>query len=138
MTGGPIIVHDVEDVRAALASAADLGVGVVLLSAPGAAAYLGASVFRKMITEARRAHPAAQATAVLDCGGDAGLALNAMRHGVDAVKVDLPGEVRGRLKDIADQCNVVLYDDGRTVLDLSGVADARAACRAWLEGEGIS
>ena len=52
MNERPIIVHSLEDAEAALAAAADLGVPVTLRSAPGAARYLGATVFRDMISEA--------------------------------------------------------------------------------------
>ena len=51
MNERPIIVHSLEDAEAALAAAADLGVPVTLRSAPGAARYLGATVFRDIAAQ---------------------------------------------------------------------------------------
>ena len=132
MTGRPVIVHSLDHARAALAAADGLGAAVTLRSAPGAAAYLGASVFRDMVAEAALAFPDIPHTAVLDCGNDPGLALNALRHGVEALRLDAPADVRRRVADIAAQSGAVLDEDATTALDLFAVADADAACRAWL------
>ena len=47
-----IIVHTLEQATAALAAAEEFDREVTLLSAPGAAAYVGATVFRDMIAAA--------------------------------------------------------------------------------------
>jgi hypothetical protein len=57
MKDRPIIVHSLKDAQAAVTVAAELGVPVTLRSAPGAARYLGAAVFREMIAEASRSGP---------------------------------------------------------------------------------
>ena len=128
----PIIVHSAAHARAALKVAAGMGAGVTLLSAPGAAAYLGATVFRDMIAAAARDYPGVPVTAVLDCGEEPGLALAAIRHGVAAVRIHGPAAVREKLADIAAQRNVVVYEDDGPALDLFGVSDPEAALRAWL------
>ena len=132
MAGRRIIVHDLDHARAAVAAARKLGVGVTLVSAPGAAAYLGAGVFRHLVTEAAAAFPGAAVRAVLDCGADPGLALNALRLGVEAVRVDVPAPVRARLSDIAKRMGAALDEDEGAGLDLLDEADPPAACRAWL------
>ncbi|MSO93230.1 MAG: hypothetical protein EXQ86_07500 [Rhodospirillales bacterium] len=135
MSGRPIIIHDLAQANAALAAAEALSTPVVVRSAPGAAASLGAAVFRDIVTEARKAHPAAQVTAVLDCGGDAGHALNALRHGIGRIRVRLRTDVRARILDIAAQSGATVEDAGdeQAALDLLDAEDAYAEARAWLE-----
>jgi len=132
VTGRPVIVHSLDHARAALAAADGLGAAVMLRSAPGAAAYLGASVFRDMMAEAALAFPDVSYTAVLDCGNDPGLALNALRHGIKALRLDAPADVRRRVADIAAQTGAVLDEDLGLTLDLFTVANPEAACHAWL------
>ena len=132
MTGRAVIVHSLDHALAALAAAHGTGAAVTLRSAPGAAAYLGASVFRDMVAEAALAFPAVPLTAVLDCGNDPGLALNALRQRIGALRLDASADVRRRVADIAAQTGAVLDGDLGPALDLFAVADAEAACRAWL------
>jgi len=135
MNERPIIVHSLEDAEAALAAAADLGVPVTLRSAPGAARYLGATVFRDMISEAAKPYSGLSVTAVFDCGGDPGLALGALRHGLKAVRIDSAADVRGKIADIAAQSGArVDFDDEDSIeaLDLLDLDDPEAAVRAWL------
>src|SRR4051812_48207499 len=73
-----VIVHGLADARAVLAP----GVPVTLLSGPGAAGYAGCQWWRAMIAAARRAHPATEATDILDCGDAPGLAMSALRMDV--------------------------------------------------------
>src|SRR3990167_5130631 len=88
MLNRPIIVHDIEDARAALAAAVEAGIAsLTLRSAVGAARYLGATVFRDMIAEAARPYPGVAVTAVFDCGDDPGLALGALRHGLKVIRL---------------------------------------------------
>ena len=132
MTGRAIIVHDLDHAVGALRAAGELGVAVTLRSAPGAAAYLGAAVFRDIIKAAQAAHPGVAVTAVLDCADNPGLALNALREGVLAVRLEAPGDLKARVADIAAQLDGTLDEDDRAALDLMDADDAYAACRAWL------
>ena len=135
MVRGSIIVHGIDHARAAIGAAAGLGVPVTLLSAPAAAASLGAAVFREMIAQAARDPPAVPVTAVLDCGSDAGRALGALRQGVRAVRLEAPDDVRAKVADIAAQLDARLDDGGdEETLDLLDSADAPEACRRWLAG----
>lgn len=135
MNGGAIIIHNLDHARAALAAAAAEGVPVTLRSAAGAAAYLGATVFRDMVDLARAEFPRAKAAAVLDCGGDAGLALGALRHGLAAVRLEAGEEVLAKVRDIAGQQGAVVDESGAPALDLLNEPDPAAACRAWLAGQ---
>ena len=144
MKDRPIIVHSLQDAKAALAVAQDLRLPVTLRSAPGAARYLGATVFRDMIDEAARSHPDVAVTSVFDCGSDPGLALGALRHGLKTIRVSVTGEVRERIADIAAQSGARLEEDGEEegdgnggpALDLLDLDDPEAAVRVWLtEGD---
>ncbi len=127
-----IIIHSADHALAALSVADEMGVGVTLLSASGAAAYMGAVVFRDMVAIAQEAYPGVKVTAVLDCGDDPGLALGAMRHGIGAVSISNIPEIRAKLRDIADQRGVMVYEKDGPVLDLVDMTDPLAAIRAWL------
>ena len=130
-----IIVHSLEDARAALAAAADLALPLTLRSAPGAARYLGATVFRDMISEAAKPYSGLSVTAVFDCGSDPGLALGALRHGLKAVRVDVAADVRAKITDIAAQSGARVEfsdEDAIEALDLLDLDDPEAAVRTWL------
>jgi len=135
MKDRPVIVHDLEDARAAVAVAAELGLAsLTLRSAPDAARYLGATVYRDIVRAACRDHPGVAVTAVFDCGADSGRALGALRHGLKVIRLSVAGEVRDRVADIAAQSGARL-DDGDAdppVLDLLDAEDRDAALRAWL------
>jgi fructose/tagatose bisphosphate aldolase len=138
MKNRPIIVHSLEDAKAAVAAAAELGLPVTLRSAPGAQAYLGAQVFRDVIAEAAAAHPATGVTAVFDCGKDPGLALGALRHGLKVVRLDASPETRGKIADIARQSGARLEQTDPTdplaldLLEADDPPDAENQVRIWL------
>ena len=129
---GAVIVHTLDHARAAMAAADELGVAVTLLSPPAAAAYLGAAVFRHMIAEAARGRPGLEYRAVLDCGGDAGLALGALREGIRVVRLDAADDVRAKVADIAAQSGAALDEDTGPALDLAALDDPGEALKAWL------
>ncbi len=128
----PIIIHGIDHARAALSVAAKLDVSLTLLSAPSAAAYLGSTVFRDIISEAHKDYPGVSVTAVLDCGDEPGMAMAAMRHGIKAVRISNPPEIRAKLADIADQRGVVVFEYDGPVLDLLDMTNPAAACLTWL------
>lgn len=135
MQDRPIIVHDIDDARAAVAVAAELGLAsLTLRSAPDAARYLGATVYRDLVDAAARPHPGVAVTAVFDCGTDPGLALGALRNGLKVIRLDVSDEVRGRIADIAAQSGARLVDAAAELpaLDLLDADDREAAVRAWL------
>ncbi len=70
-----VIVHDLTDVKAALAP----GLPVTLLSAPGAAQYAGCLWWREIVSLGRAAYPNTEAADVLDCVDASGLAMAALR-----------------------------------------------------------
>jgi hypothetical protein len=96
-----IIIHSFGHAVAALSAAAESGRAIILASAPGAGIYAGPAWFGALIAAARDAVPAAQSTALLDCGDDAGAAQAALRGGIEGVIFTGRGDVAERLADIA-------------------------------------
>lgn len=127
-----IVVHDRDHAEAALAAAAAAGVPVVLLSPPGAAAYMGAGYFRALVEAAAAAHPMAKCLGMLDCGDRAGDALGALREGTGAIVFHGDAEAAAKIADIARQLNAAVLAERPEALDLADAGDAAAACAAWL------
>jgi len=133
-----IVVHSLADARAALVAAAALGRDVTLASAAGAGAYAGPGWFKAMTDEARRAVPAAQCDTVLDCGAAPGLALAALQFGLKRVRFIGGEAVHRRLQAIAAQFDAAIETETVPALDLRGVRQPEARCRAWLAGETVT
>ena len=127
-----IIVRDLDEARVAFGAAAELGVPLAVISAPGAALYQGVGYFAALIEAARAEFPTVAATAILDCGDAPGLALAAFRHGVAAVRVEAPPKARARIADIAAQSGAALVTGRLATLDLAGRREPHEACLAWL------
>ena len=131
-----VVVHGCAHAKIALSVAAELGVPVILESPAGAGCYLGAKVFKQILDEAAREFPRARYSAVLDCGDSTGTAMNALRNGVGAIRIDARDDVLARLADIAAALGARIVTDKANTLDLARIDDPRAACRAWLSASG--
>ncbi len=75
-----VCVHGLAQARAAVAAARAAQLGVVLVSAPGAAAFAGCGWWRALVEQATEGTGEAFAD-LLDCGDGAGLAMAALRVG---------------------------------------------------------
>lgn len=128
-----VVVHSLEHARAVLAAAAELGIPVTLRTAPGAAAYAGPLYLKELADRALEETPRAQAQALIDCGDDPALVLAAMRMGWKRVLFRGGAEVGAKLTDIAGQLGAEIVRGAPSGLDLLDSADARAACRAYLQ-----
>jgi hypothetical protein len=118
-----VIVRSIAEGRAVLAAARTRGRRVVLRSAPGAAATVGAGWFVALAAILREEHPDVAFEASLDCGPNPGLALAALREGAMLVRVVARPSVRAKIADIARKSGARLDSDRRPALDLA----------AWLE-----
>jgi hypothetical protein len=114
-----IIIHSLAQAIAALNVAARAGRAIVLTSAPDAGGYVGPGWFGALIAAAREAVPEARFSALLDCGGNVGAALAAIRSEIEGVMFIGRSDVAGRLADIARQHGVRFETDRwATALDL--------------------
>ncbi|MEK9673460.1 MAG: hypothetical protein VW268_13325 [Rhodospirillaceae bacterium] len=103
-----VVIRTMADAVAAARRAERLGVEVCLLSAPGAAAALGPAVFIEIVNQTRAQVPAADIVGCLDCGGDAGTALNAVRLGIDIIRLDAPEPAWSKVHEIAQAAGLAL------------------------------
>lgn len=132
MAGKAVMVHSLEQARAAVAAAAGLGVPVTLLSAEGAAGSVGALWFKALIEQAVAGQPEAEVTAVLDCADKPGHVLGALRHGFTALRFTGRPKVRKELEKVAAAYGATLITSKIAAVDLLEEPDPEAACRAWL------
>jgi hypothetical protein len=133
---GRIIVHSLDQARAALAAASSLKRKAVLASAAGAGCYAGPAWFKSLVEQAQAAYPEAETEAVLDCGDAAGVALAALRLGLKRVGFSGGNEARARLKEIAHALGAAVESGGdEDALDLRDKKNPQALCAAYLAGE---
>lgn len=145
-------VHDADQALAVLAAADAVGRPVLLLSPPGAAAFLGAGFFRALADRARAVHPGADALFILDCADAAGDAMAALRAGVDGIifkgagaGADRAGRALAGLADrhgaagatgAAGPTGAVYLSARPPSVDLGDVPDVDDACHARLAAAG--
>ncbi len=127
-----IIVHNLEHAMIALSVAEELQLHVTLISPPNAAATLGATVFRDIISKAAEEHPNAKFDSVLDCGNEPGMAMCAFRHGIKGVRISNGPEMSEKLSEIASQSGGLVYNKQGDELDLHAIKKPADACRTWL------
>ncbi|MFQ6017778.1 MAG: class II fructose-bisphosphate aldolase [Kiloniellaceae bacterium] len=127
-----IIVHTLDEARAAVAAAAQLGVPVTLASAAGAAGYTGALWFREVAATAAAERPEVEVTAVLDCGTKPGLVLAALRQGLKTVRFTGRKSTARTLSEIAAGYGAELITGPFKAVDLLDQPEPEAVCRRWL------
>jgi delta 1-pyrroline-5-carboxylate dehydrogenase len=132
-----IIIHSLGQAVAALKAAAGSGRPVILASAPEAGIYAGPGWFGALLEAAREAVPAAEFSALLDCGDQPGAALAAIRSEIEGVIFTGRTDVARRLADIARQHGVRLETDRLAALDLgddffASAANVEKRCLAFL------
>jgi fructose/tagatose bisphosphate aldolase len=132
MTERAIVIHSLEHARTAVAVAAELGVPVTLASAPGAAAYLGPQWFAQVVAEAAASHPDVRVTGLLDCGGEPGHALAALRQGLKRIRFTGSTSTAAKLSGIARRQGAELERGRLMALDLLDNPDIEGACHRWL------
>ena len=128
-----VVVHGLADLRAVFAAAGAAGKPLVAWTAPGAAGYAGVLYLKKAVEAARADVGEAPVRVVLDCGGDAGHALGALRMGWTDIAFGGVPKLREKILRIADQTGARLVaPDSAAALDLLDESDPEAACRKVL------
>ncbi len=136
MRGRAVVIHEWAHARAALAAAAACGRPLILLSAPGAAAYAGAGWFAALVDRTMAEFPGVAATPLLDCGDRPDLVQAAFREGLRNVCFHGSESVARRLADIGRSWNATLHRRRPPALDLLVERDPEEACRRWLAATG--
>jgi acyl-CoA reductase-like NAD-dependent aldehyde dehydrogenase len=96
-----VVVHDLEQARAALAAAAGCGRVLQLRSAPDAAAYAGIGYLQAL-------GAAAGHELLIDCGDDAGLVMAALRSGCRKLVFTGSRASAAKLADMAAEVGAAL------------------------------
>jgi hypothetical protein len=131
-----IIIHSLDHARSAIDAAIQCGLPVTIASAPFAAAYVGASWFRKVVEKAvaeQAGLAPGQVTAVLDCGDEPGLALGALRQGTRIIRYSGSAASRGKITAIATELGAEVWHGKMDSLDLGEINNAMDSCRKWLK-----
>lgn len=124
-----VIIHGADDARTALAP----GRRLVLLSAPGAGCYGGARWWRLVVDAVAASHAGLVAADILDCGDQAGRAVEALREGCRRVVLDPASRAYADVAARATSIGAELLPAAPPSLDIA----ARGAPRrlpAWLDG----
>ena len=124
-----MVVHHLDQARAALAAAAELGCSIELRSAPGAAGYAGVGYLKAL-------GDAVGHELLIDCGDDAGLAMAALRTGCRRIAFSGTPELGRRLIDMAEQLGATLVVEAQApdLVILRPEDDAAAILRARVSG----
>ena len=119
------MVHHLDQARAALAAAAEIGCAIELRSAPGAAGYAGVGYLKALGYEVGH-------ELLIDCGDDAGLVMAALRTGCRRIAFSGTAELGRRLTDMAEQLGATLVVEAQApeVVTLQPEDDAAAVLRA--------
>lgn len=129
-----LLVRGAAEAAAALALAE--GRDVLLLSAPGAAGFLGAGGWRALVAAAARQAPGAPFRDALCCAAAPGLALAALRAGCRLLVLDPSCAAFGQVAGAAASAGATLLPARPAALDLSALDLAaphgRRILAAWL------
>ena len=123
-----VTIYNAAQAQAAAKAAKDLNISVVLLSAPAAAASMGAAWFLALISQTRERYPDADIQAALDCADYAGYAMAALREGMKTVIFN--GPAFNAVNEIAKQFDARVLKsrpenlDARLVNAKEALADA--------------
>ena len=123
-----IVIHSLEQARAALDAAASMNAPLVLASAPGAALQAGPLWFKSVIDQASAAQPGVALTAILDCGEAPGAVMAGLRAGLTHFRFSGRAELRERLAGMGAK----FAAPSAEALDLREFREPETAIRAFL------
>jgi acyl-CoA reductase-like NAD-dependent aldehyde dehydrogenase len=124
-----VIVRGLDQAEAALRAAGSAP--LLLLSPPEAARLLGPAWWVAMLSAARASVPGAAARGVLDCGGSAGTAQEALASGVDGILFTGGVAAARRLASISALAGALFLTARPAALDL-GSHGAERKLPLWL------
>lgn len=125
------IVHDLAQARVVARAAAAAGQPVVMASAPGAGGSLGPALYKEIVDQACADHPNADVIACLDCADEPGTAMNALRHGVSWISLDIGGPVRAKIEQAAESLGARVISSPADALDMA-IGPTQTEIDVWL------
>ncbi|CCQ73298.1 hypothetical protein [Magnetospira sp. QH-2] len=127
----PVIVHCLAHCRLASAQANAAKRGLLLCSPPYGAEVLGAGIFVAMTKQIAHEYSGLETAALLHCGDQPGMALNALRRGARWITLDAPEEVLSKIRDMAQKQGAHLIGTYPDALDLGEAGYPERDCREW-------
>ena len=108
------------------------GCGVTLVTPPNGATSAGPEVYFEMMQAGRSDVPQASATAIVDCDGDAGTFMRALRCGWRTLRYSGDLETHAKLEDMAHQLGGTVERALPAAFDLKAARDPAWFCRQTL------
>lgn len=99
--GQAVLFHSLDQARFALTAARRAKLALLLLTAPGAGAYLGVGWFLALLATLRPSFPTIEQQVWLDCDDAAGHALSALQQGCQRILFTGDARAATQLKDLA-------------------------------------
>jgi hypothetical protein len=127
-----VCVHGLAQARAAVAAAQAAGCGLMLVSAPGAAAFAGCGWWRALVELATQ-NSAVACDDLLDCGDGAGLAMAALRVGQRGLVLAAETPGFARVSATAERIGARVLAARPDCLDLAAPEAVRRLA-AWMNG----
>ncbi len=128
-----ICIHHLEHARIAFDIAQELGKHIVLSTPPQALSYASVDYFRELFNIAQDKYPSAQVKCIIDCSGHPGMAMYALRQGVNYIRYLDDQKFTQQLLSMAQQQEATLFTSlPESILDLLDQENAREACYSWI------
>ncbi len=105
----PRVVETLEEARAAVVQARRCDREILLVTGPGACARLGPGYLLEMMRQAGADTPCARA--LIDCGGDAGYAMLALRLGWRDIHLNGEPSIVARIADMTRACGGTFHHE---------------------------
>lgn len=127
-----IIIHSIDDARAAFKAASDLGVALTLQSAPHAIFYAGGLYLLTLFQQAQSEFPDVAAIFILDCGDAGAETVSAMHMGHKHIRSSALAPLFTKLHDIAQQLGVQVITTPFETIDIRHDHNPIQKSKEWL------
>ena len=124
--------HSLSHVDAALGAATGSKVGVSLVTPPGGAATAGPEIYLEMYRQGQAHFPETESNAFVDCDGDAGIAMRALRCGWRNIVFSGDDDVQQKLQDMTNELGGTLKRSRPQTIDLIAARDPAGTVREAL------
>ena len=130
-----MIVHTLNQAKAALAAAGACDVYITMRTSPGATYYMGLTGLKAVFEEAKETYPKVKHAVVVDCGFDAALAHRAMVMGFKQISFSGTKGMKIKLSKIGAQLSAKLVSPRipSNAVDLSYTRQPKKACILYLQ-----
>lgn len=126
-------IHHLEHAGIALTLAQGRNISIVLNTPPQALAYASVDYFREVFCTAQSKYPEAQAKYILDCSGYPGMAMLALRRGIQHMRyIDDQTYMQSLLSMAQQKGTTLLTNPPETLFDLLDQEENQEELYSWL------